>query len=110
MRMTFSWWTRKKANYEDADTFVLGACRELDARRFAQALVIVTDATVAALEAPAAAYAGAGPPLADLSQTCAAKTRSGLTTAVGRHPGSNGDHIERPADADSALDSGCQRG
>ena len=49
---------RKKANYEDADTFVLGAAGELDARRLGQALIIVADATVAALEALTSAYVG----------------------------------------------------
>lgn len=52
------WRLRKKAHYEDADVFVLGAVSELDARRFGSALLIVTDATVAALEAVTAAAVG----------------------------------------------------
>lgn len=52
------WRMRVKANYEDADVFVLGAEHELDARRFGAGLVIVTDTTVAALEALIAAYVG----------------------------------------------------
>ena len=45
------WRMRKKASYEDADVFVLGAAGAQDARRFAESLVTVTDATVAAIEA-----------------------------------------------------------
>ena len=81
------WRMRKKANYEDADTFVLGAAGELDARRFGQALVIVTDATVAALEGLTAAYVGPDL-LANLSDAYASKTSSGAHTAVGRRAAS----------------------
>lgn len=52
------WRLRKKANYDDADVFVLGALTELDALRLGRSLAIVTDATVAALEALIAAYVG----------------------------------------------------
>jgi hypothetical protein len=45
------WRLRKKASYDDADIFVLGAASERDARRFGESLVIVTDATVAASRA-----------------------------------------------------------
>jgi hypothetical protein len=45
------WRMRKKTHYDDADVFVLGAAGEQDARSFAEGLVIVTGATVAALEA-----------------------------------------------------------
>jgi hypothetical protein len=53
------WRLRKKANYDDADVFVLGAAGEADAWQLAEALVIVVDASVAALEGLVAAYAGA---------------------------------------------------
>ncbi len=52
------WRLRKKANYDDADVFVLGAMTELDALRLGQSIAIVTDATVAALEALIAGYLG----------------------------------------------------
>lgn len=52
------WRMRKKANYDDADTFVLGAAGGTHAERFGASLTIVTDATVAALEGLIAAYAG----------------------------------------------------
>jgi hypothetical protein len=52
------WRLRKKANYDDADVFVLGASSERHARRLGESLVIVTDATIAALEALMAAYIG----------------------------------------------------
>ena len=44
------WRLRKKAHYEDADTFVLGAGGVADAYEFAWALGRVTDASVAAIE------------------------------------------------------------
>lgn len=49
---------RRKTHYEEPDLFILGASDEVDARRFAQGLVLVTDSTVAALEALVAAYVG----------------------------------------------------
>ena len=49
---------RKKVHYGDPDVFVLGAAGVQDARRLAEALVIVTDATVAALECLVATYRG----------------------------------------------------
>jgi hypothetical protein len=52
------WRLRMKANYDDADVFVLGAATESDARQLAESLVLVTDATLAALEALIAAYVG----------------------------------------------------
>ena len=52
------WRMRRKANYDDADAFVLGAVDALHARRFANALALVTDATVAALEAVMSAHVG----------------------------------------------------
>jgi hypothetical protein len=77
------WRMRKKANYEDADTFVLGAAGDLDARRLGQALVIVVDATIAALEALAAAYAGANL-FADMADAYRKKTSATPTSALGR--------------------------
>ena len=77
------WRMRKKANYEDADTFVLGAAGPLDARRLGQALVIVADATTAALEALAAAYVGAKI-LADMAEAYRQKTNSAPGSAMGR--------------------------
>lgn len=81
------WRVRKKANYEDADTFVLGAGDEIDARRLAQALVTVTDGTVAALEALSVAYVGPAV-LANAAQAYATKTKSGPESAVGRRAAS----------------------
>jgi len=52
------WRLRMKANYEDADTFVLGAAGIPDARAFADSLAILADASVAALEALVIAYVG----------------------------------------------------
>lgn len=52
------WRLRKTANYDDADVFVLGAMTQLDALRLGQSLAIVTDATIAALEAVIAGYLG----------------------------------------------------
>ena len=82
-RFDVLWRARKKANYEDADTFVLGAGNEIDARRLAQALVIVTDGTVAALEA--LSVANVGPEvLANAAQAYATRTQSGPESTVGR--------------------------
>lgn len=78
------WRMRKKANYEDADTFVLGAAGERDARRLGEALVIVADATISALEATSAAYIGPEV-LADFAEAYAKRTSSGPSSAVGRH-------------------------
>ena len=52
------WRLRKKASYDDAEVFVLGAASEHDAWRFADAVVTVADTTVAALEALVVAYLG----------------------------------------------------
>lgn len=49
---------RKKVHYGDPDVFVLGAAGGQDARQLAEALTIVTDATVSALECLVAAYRG----------------------------------------------------
>jgi hypothetical protein len=52
------WRLRTKANYGDADAFVLGAAGPADARSFAGAIAILADATVAAFEALIVAYVG----------------------------------------------------
>ena len=44
------WRIRKKANYEGADVFVLGAPNAHEARRFGESLIMVVDATIMALE------------------------------------------------------------
>jgi len=54
---------RIRANYGNLDTFVEGCESASEAQAFAKALHVVTDATVAALEAVLVAYAG-GEPLA----------------------------------------------
>ena len=74
------WRIRKKTNYENVDTFVLGAGSY--AWRFARALVTVTDGTVAVLEALAAAYVGPSL-LADICKTYASRTRSDPASAIG---------------------------
>lgn len=81
------WRMRKKANYEDADTFVLGAAGELDARRLGQALALVGDATISLLEAVAAAYVGSDV-LASLSGAYAQRTSSAPSSVIGRHASS----------------------
>lgn len=77
------WRVRKKANYDDADTFVLGAAGSWDARRFADSLCIVTDATVAALEALSAEQIG-NEVVGDMAQRYAGRTGAGPDSAVGR--------------------------
>lgn len=52
------WRLRKKAHYDDADTFVLGAGGIGDAHEFAWALSRVTDASVAAIEGVLVACVG----------------------------------------------------
>lgn len=49
---------RLAASYGEADVFVLGSRDEADARELAVSLAVICDATVAALEALVAAYAG----------------------------------------------------
>jgi hypothetical protein len=44
------WRIRKKANYEGADVFVLGAPDADEARRFGESLITIVDATIMALE------------------------------------------------------------
>lgn len=66
---------RKKAHYDEADTFVLGASGARDAAAFGQALVYATDGTVAAVEGLVAAYAGPEV-LADAASAYAERTSS----------------------------------
>lgn len=73
------WRMRKKANYEDADAFVLGAMTEFDARRFAEALIILTNASLAALEGVIGAYVGSEH-LADAAESYLRKTGGGSTS------------------------------
>jgi hypothetical protein len=75
------WRLRKKASYDDADVFVLGASSERDARRFGESLVIVTDATVAAIEGLIAAYLGPAP-LARAAELYARRTPAAPTIAA----------------------------
>jgi hypothetical protein len=69
------WRLRKKASYDDPDCFVFGAVDEVDARRFGEALAIIADATVAALEGAMTAYVGL-PVVADLARSYADRTGS----------------------------------
>ncbi len=69
------WRLRKKASYEDADVFVLGADGLRSSRRFAEALVLVTNATVAAIEVIVAAYVGPEP-LSQIAQGYLRRIRS----------------------------------
>lgn len=77
------WRLRKKAHYGDADVFVLGAVSELDARRFGSALLIVTDATVAAIEAVIAASVGPTA-LARTARNYTRKTEAAPDSLMGR--------------------------
>jgi hypothetical protein len=52
------WRLRTRANYADADVFVLGANDESEARRFAQGLFDVTESTVLVIEALIAKHCG----------------------------------------------------
>ena len=75
------WRIRKKANYEDADAFVLGASGDSDARDFGQSLVTVADSTVAALESLMAVYVGACV-LRSALKSYLSRTASRLTPAM----------------------------
>lgn len=75
------WRLRKKAHYDDADVFVLGAAGPTDARRFAVSLSIFCDATVAAIEGAIAAYAGPHA-LATAAENYLPKIRSDRDQAV----------------------------
>jgi hypothetical protein len=55
------WRLRTKANYDDADAFVLGAAGMADARAFGDSIAIVTDATVGAPEGLMLAHVGPDP-------------------------------------------------
>jgi hypothetical protein len=68
---------RLAASYGEADVFVLGSNDATDARRLAVSLAVICDATVAALEALIAAYAGPGR-LADAAERYSERTGSTL--------------------------------
>lgn len=68
---------RTRASYGEADVFVLGSRDEADARSLAVSLAVVCDATVAALEALIASYAGPRA-VADVAIDYASRTRSTL--------------------------------
>lgn len=55
------WRLRKKAHYDDADVFVLGAGDDRDGWSFGASLATIADATVAALEALMIAHVGPEP-------------------------------------------------
>jgi hypothetical protein len=92
------WRLRKKANYDDADTFVLGAAGSHDARRLGHALVIVADATVAALEALIAMHIGPEP-VAELASAYGAKVGAKPGTGLGRHVSAWEKRVNTGADA-----------
>jgi hypothetical protein len=74
---------RKKAQYEDADVFVLGAAGPVDAQSFSESLALVSDATVAALDAATGAYTGPAA-MADVGERYLARIRSDHHLAVVR--------------------------
>jgi hypothetical protein len=74
---------RKKAQYEDADVFVLGAAGPVDAQSFSESLALVSDATVAALDAATGAYTGPAA-MADVGEHYLARIRSDHHLAVVR--------------------------
>ena len=75
------WRIRKKANYEDADAFVLGATSEQEARKFGESLVRVVDATVSVLEVLMGAYVGRAV-MADLVHSYVRRTSSRVTSSM----------------------------
>jgi hypothetical protein len=68
---------RLTASYGEADAFVLGSRDEADARHFALSIAVVCNATVAALEALIAAYAGPDV-LAEAAERYSERTNSSL--------------------------------
>lgn len=68
---------RTASSYGEADLFVLGSRDEHDARQLAVSLAVICDATVAALEALAAAYVGPSP-LAEAAERYSERTGSSL--------------------------------
>jgi hypothetical protein len=87
------WRLRKKSNYEDSDVFVLGAAGDSGARRFGESLVLVTDATVAALECAVAGYAGTQL-LADAAANYHRRKHSSPESPLGRRANSWGQRVQ----------------
>lgn len=78
------WRIRRESLTDGVDRFVAGAPDEVEARRFAEALVIVTDATVAAIEAVIAATVGATL-LADMTEELLHRSGIPPWSRIGRH-------------------------
>jgi hypothetical protein len=77
------WRLRTKANYDDADAFVLGAAGATDARAFGDSIAIVTDASVGALEGLIVAYVG--PDLyGHMAESYRLRTNAGSESPIGR--------------------------
>jgi hypothetical protein len=81
------WRTRQESFSDGIDRFVVGAPDERDARRFAEALVIVADATVAAIEAVIAATVGV-PLLADMAEELLDRSGIPMWSRLGHHAAS----------------------
>ena len=81
------WRTRQESFSDGIDRFVVGAPDECDARRFAEALVIVADATVAAIEAVIAATVGV-PLLADMTEELLDRSGIPMWSRLGHHAAS----------------------
>lgn len=76
------WRLRTKANYDDADAFVLGAAGMADARAFGDSIAIVTDATVGALEGLILAHVGPDP-YGELVERYRRRTNSAPDSPIG---------------------------
>ncbi|CAA9244435.1 MAG: hypothetical protein AVDCRST_MAG20-1897 [uncultured Acidimicrobiales bacterium] len=81
------WRTRVESFTDGVDRFVVGATDEVDARRFAEALVIVADATVAAIEAVVAATVGVAL-LADMTEGLLDRSGIPIWSRLGHHASS----------------------
>jgi hypothetical protein len=81
------WRTRVESLTDGVDRFVAGAQDEVDARRFAEALVIVADATVAAIEAVIAATVGVSL-LADMTEGLLDRSGIPIWSRLGHHAAS----------------------
>lgn len=78
------WRTRRESHTTGIDRFVVGAADETEARRFAEALVIITDATVAAIEAVIAATIGTVLP-ADMTGELIERSAISQGSRLGHH-------------------------
>lgn len=90
------WRLRKKAHYEDADVFVLGASHDLDARRLGVSLALVTDATVAVLEALIAAHVGSHR-IWDMAERYRLTRQAPANSAIGLRVDSIARYVSAPA-------------